>query len=108
MSKFDSPLAEAAYTIANHGFTEDEFGTVEDIGWNALVVVSSTVLLNLGEIDLRDAACAYAPDSGWLVWVREDSQGFVSVVEFGDDEGTRSGSDLVNAAFDAARDDYES
>lgn len=111
MSKFDSTLAEAAYAVAGHGFAEDEFGSVQDIGWNAVVVVSSTVLLNLGEdLDLIDRLTDEFPDTlrdGYLVWVREDSQGFVSVVEYGSDSGLRSGSDLVNEAFDKARDEFD-
>lgn len=108
MSKFESPLAEAAYAVCNHGFAEEEFGTVQDIGWNALVDVTPTVLLNLGETDLfRKVQDQNMPFSGYLVWVREDSQGNVSVVEFGSDEGLRSGTDLVNEAFDKARDEYD-
>lgn len=108
MSKFDSPLAEAAYAVCNHGFTEDEFGSVQEGGWNALAVVTPTVLLNLDETDLfRTMQNEGMPFSGYLVWVREDSQGFVSVVEFGSDEGTQSGSDRVNEAFDKARDEYD-
>ena len=109
MSKFDSPLAEAAYAVANHGFAEEEFGSVTlPEGWNALVDLTPTVLLNLDETDLfRTMQNEGMPFSGYLVWVREDSQGFVSVVEFGSDEGTRSGSDLVNEAFDKARDEHD-
>lgn len=107
MSKFDDTLAEAAYAVAGHGFTEDEFGTVDDIGWNAVVVVSPTILLNLGETEIRDAYENLHGNDDLLVWVREDSQGFVSVVEYGSDSGLRSGTDLVNEAFDKARDEFD-
>lgn len=110
MSKFDNTLAEAAYAVCNHGFAEDEFGTVDDIGWNALAVVSSTVLLNLDvEDDLIQRVLAEFPEtrtSGLLVWIQEDSQGFVTVQSFGSDEGLRSGTDLVNEAYDRAHDEY--
>lgn len=106
MSKFDSPLAEAAYAIANHGFSVDDFGTVQDIGWNAIVTVSSTVLMNLGENEIREKFDAHYGDETFLVWVREGVAGSVTVVESGTDSGLRSGSDLVNEAFDRARDEY--
>jgi hypothetical protein len=105
MSKFDSVMAEAAHVIHAHGFAADEFGSsVEGAGWNGLVTVSAPVLLNLGENELRDRFVAEHSDTvgGFLVWIQEDTQGFVSVVEFGSDEGTRSSTDLVNQAFDAA------
>ena len=108
MSKFDSVLAEAAHMISMHGFTADEFGSsTEGDGWNGLVDVSATVLLDLGEGDLRDRFVTEHGDAvgGFLVWIREDSQGFVSVVEYGSDEGTRSGVDLVGRAFDTASED---
>ncbi len=107
MSKFDSILAEAAHVIHLHGFAADEYGSsTEGDGWNGLVDVSATVLLNLGETEVRERFMAEHGDAiaGFLVWIREDPQGFVSVVEYGSDEGTRSGTDLVSQAFDAARD----
>ena len=110
MSKFDSVLAEAAHAISTHGFTQSEFGSTEDGGWNGLVDVSATVLLNLGEHELRDRFTTAHGDAvgGFLVWLREDSQGFVSVVEFGSDSGARSGTDLVGRAFDDASDTHNS
>lgn len=109
MSKFDSMLAEAAYAVAGHGFAEDEFGTVDEtIGWNAVVNVTPTVLLNLDETDLfRKVQNDRMPFDGYLVWVHEDSQGFVSVVAYGSDSELRSGTDSVNEAFDMARDGYD-
>ncbi len=109
MGKFDSVLAEAAYTIMLHGFTEDQFGTSDSGGWNGLVDVSATGLLNLGEDELRERFVAKHGDAagGYLVWIREDSQGFVTLVEYGDDAGTRSGTDAVARAFDAASEDYD-
>ena len=108
MSNFDDVLAEAAYSIANHGFAEDEFGTVEDAaGWNGIVVVSPTILLNLDEKNIRDRYENLYGNDDLLVWVREDSQGFVTVVEYGSDSGLRSGTDLVNEAFDAAQKGFE-
>jgi hypothetical protein len=110
MSKFDSVLAEAAHVIHMRGFAADEFGSsVEGNGWNGLVDVSAVVLLNLEEDELHERFIAEHGDAvgGLLVWIREDSQGFVSVVQYGSDEGTRSGTDLVNQAFDAASSESE-
>lgn len=77
-SKFNCALVEEAYDIAGDGFAEAEFGSVEDLcGWNALVSVGES-----------------------LVWIQEDSQGFVDLVMHGGDGGLRSGTDLVNAAWD--------
>lgn len=89
MSRFDNTLAEAAYMVAGHGFALYEEGTVEEAdGWNALVTVSLPVLLN---IDASEFFCS-ALLAGYpevrnnevLVWVQEDSQGFVSTPGFGD------------------------
>jgi hypothetical protein len=105
MGKFDSVLAEAAHVIHMHGFAADEFGSAtESDGWNGLVDVSATILLNLGETELQERFAAEHGHvvGGFLVWIREDSQGFVSVVEFGSDSGLRSGTDVVSQAFDAA------
>lgn len=102
---FDSALAEAAHAIAGHGFAEAEFGSVQEGGWNALVVVSPTILLNLGENEVRDTLLDFMPNmpvAGYLVWIREDSRGFVTEVEYASDEGLRSGTDLLNRAFDKA------
>lgn len=102
MSKFGSPLAEAAYLIAGNGFALEEHGSVEEaIGWNALIDLNSTVLLNLGaETELIEDAVQAHPElrsaAGLLVWIREDSYGFVDVVEFGSDQNLKSATDLVN------------
>lgn len=105
MSKFDNILAEAAYAICGHGFSEDEFGSVEHgMGWNAVAVVSTTVLLNVGEGGLAKQFDHEYGSETFLVWIREDSQGFVCLVWHATDNGLTSGSDLLNRAFDAARD----
>lgn len=92
MSKFDNVIAEAAYEIAGHGFVEEEYGTSETTGWNALVTVSATTLLNVGaESDLIDRFRAEVPGiAGTLAWIRENDEGFVFLVDHGGD-GARSG-----------------
>lgn len=110
MSKFDSVLAEAAYAVAGHGFTDEEFSNVQDsTGWNALVTVSATTLLNVGETEIRDRFLAEhsdAPLDGYLAWIRENDQGFVTLVTHGSDAGSRSGTDLVSRAWDAYVDEH--
>lgn len=82
MSKFANVRAEAAYVIAGHGFADEESGTVEEAdGWNALVTVSAQVLMNLGEEDLFNRFHAEHQGATMFVWVREDSQGFVHLVD---------------------------
>lgn len=108
--KFGSVLAEAAYLVALDGFAR-EFGSVQDGGWNGMADVSGSVLLNVGADE--DVRARYLAEhgarepQGLTVWIREDSQGFVDVVEYGADDGPRSGTDLVVRAFDDAEAHYE-
>lgn len=82
MSKFANVRAEAAHVIAGHGFADEESGSVEETdGWNALVTVSAQVLMNLGEEDLWKEFYLNHAGSEMFVWIREDSQGFVHVVD---------------------------
>lgn len=102
MSKFDNVLAEGAYAICNHGFAEDETGSVHyGIGWNALAVVSPVLLRNVGETEIADKLEDEYGTESFLVWIREDSQGFVSLIDFSADSGLTSGTDLINQEFDA-------
>lgn len=101
MSKFENAIAEGAYVTANHGFTEEEYGDVSTTGYNALVSVSATTLLNLGENDLAEEFRKMVPGiAGALVWIRETNEGFVNVIEWGTDEGLTSGTDRVNQKWD--------
>lgn len=82
MSKFANVRAEAAYVIATHGFTDEQYGeSGYGDGWNALVTVSAQVLMNLGEEDLWKSFYATHEGSTMFVWVREDSQGFVHCID---------------------------
>jgi hypothetical protein len=81
MSKFDNVIAEAAYAIASHGFAEEEYGEVSTTGWNALVTVSATTLLNVEEIDLSERLRAEYGGSEIFAWIRENSEGFVSLID---------------------------
>lgn len=100
--KFDNVIAEAAYEIAGHGFAEEEYGEVSTTGWNALVTVSATTLLNIGaDADLIERFRAEVPGiAGALAWIRESNEGFVTLVKHGTDEGLHSGIDIVNRDWD--------
>lgn len=106
MSRFQNVLAEAAHAVCNHGCGEEEFGSTGDTGgWNALAVVSGTILMNLDEADLWERYVNEQGDppgdpSGWLVWINEGEQGDVFEIMRGHDGGLGSGTDLVNRAFD--------
>lgn len=59
-------------------------------GWNALVAVTSTSLLNLGaDEDLRERLINEHPearDGEVLTWIRTNGDGFVATVQAGDSE----------------------
>lgn len=88
MGKFGSALAESAHFIAGNGFNEGEQGSVgEAEGWNVLVRVSATSLLNLGASDdMIERLLEEAPETritDMLVWLHEDGMGFVDVLSIG-------------------------
>lgn len=76
-SKFDGLLSEAAYAVASHGFADAEFGTVDDVGWNALAVVHAPSLLNIGEEDLARRVRYRHRDREVMVWIAANSDGSV-------------------------------
>lgn len=82
MTSFDGLYAEAAWAVANHGFTIDEWGEVGAAGdWNALVTISPTVLLNLGEDDLAARLEERIGDGERDVHVRQLNDGQVVTKE---------------------------
>lgn len=89
MSKFENMLAQSAYQIAGEGFAIYEEGSVQELdGWNALVTVSKPVMLNLGMDEYAMAQLLKeTPEVRYnevLVWVQEDTQGFVNILGTGD------------------------
>lgn len=82
MSKFDSVIAEAAYEITLHGFADEEYGTTDTTGWNASVPVSAVTLLNVGAVDLSERFRAEHGDTTLYVWIRENNEGFVNLIEW--------------------------
>lgn len=105
MSKFGSILAEAAYTMAGHGFTEGEYGNVETAdGYNALCIVSPVLLLNLGEDELAEKVREVTEEECY-VWFREDSQGFVDRMGAGDEWVAEAfeKADAESSEFDPSR-----
>jgi hypothetical protein len=108
--RFSSVAAEAAWEIAQHGFTTDEHGESEyGDGYHALVDVSPVTLRNVGADELADRFAAWlayhgadaSTAAGALVWVRQTSDGQISVVEWGHDGGARSGTDAVARQWQA-------
>lgn len=104
-TKFSDTLAEAAYVLSGHGFSDEYGSTQEPAGWHGLVTVSPVLLMNVGaDSDLVQRLRDHFPRTeldGHLVWIREDSQGFVDTIMFGHDAGPRSGTDQVANAWDA-------
>lgn len=102
MSKFDNVLAEGAYEITLHGFADEEYGTADTTGWNALVTVSAVTLLNVGANDLSERFRQEYGDDTLYAWIRENNEGFVTLVEHTneDRQGLTSGADSINRAFD--------
>lgn len=84
--KFRDVVAEAAYAIAGHGFTEEEAGNVsEGTPWQAVVVISPVLLMNVAEEGLAYRLGRWLihnhmrEDQTIYVWLSEDTQGFVDV-----------------------------
>jgi hypothetical protein len=108
-SRYENVLAEAASTIANHGFTDGQYGECgygDD--WNALVTVSSVILMNCGEDELREQFYQEYGELEILVWIRETNDGFVKVIRYAVENipHGREVSDSLEAEFIKAADDY--
>mgnify|MGYP000644459228 CR=1 FL=1 len=98
---FESVLAEAAWHCQdpNH---DDDF-TDSDGYRNAISEVTETRLRSINPALADRYSDEYQPSAGGhLVWLRE-SPGRIEVVESGTDDGLRSGTDLVNRAYDQAK-----
>lgn len=98
---FQDVLAEAAWLCQNPADT-DEFtdadghrNTISDVTEHRLRGISA-------EVADRYADEYHPAAGGHLVWIKETPDG-VEVVEYGTDDGLRSGTDLVNQAYDAAK-----
>jgi len=68
-------VQEAAHAVTMHGFTEQEFGSVDGHGWNGIVVVSAVILDNLGEHELADALRERGIVADLVVWLSESPTG---------------------------------
>jgi hypothetical protein len=66
---------DSAYFLAIEGFAAYEFGPSNQADWNALVTVSPTLLLNLGNTVLAENL-RHLTLPGWagLVWLRLTSE----------------------------------
>ncbi|MBU8841189.1 hypothetical protein [Mycolicibacterium goodii] len=98
---FHDVLAEAAWMCKDPA-GDDDF--IDAAGHrNAISDVTEARLRGISP-ELADRyADEYHPDAGGhLVWIKETPDR-VEVVEYGTDNGLRSGTDLVNQAYDAAK-----
>jgi hypothetical protein len=68
--------ADSAYFIALEGFVAYEYGSTRNTAWNALVTISPTLLLNLGNEVLAESLRRLTLP-GWtgLVWVTRTGDG---------------------------------
>lgn len=108
MSKFDNVLAEAAYEISGHGFHEEEYGTTDTTGWNAFASVSAVTLLNVGATDLSERFRAEHGESTLYVWIRENNEGFVNLIEWSTSvTGIERNFDKYTAEMDKAAEEEE-
>jgi len=101
MTTFESVLAEAAcgYQDPNSG---DDF--TDGSGHRNIIAEVNETRLRAIDPALADRYVAqYQPSAGGhLVWIRDTTER-IEVVESGTDDGLRSGTDLVNQAFDEAK-----
>lgn len=98
---FDDVLAEAAWTL--HTPESDDAFVDPEGNWNGIVEVSGNRLEAAGNADIaRRYHAAYPTDSGgYLVWIKGTADR-IEVVQYGNDAGIRSGTDLVNHHYDIA------
>lgn len=97
---FDSTLAEAAWRCPAPN-SDDDF-TDSNGHRNSIRDVTETQLRRIDPALASRYASQYNPSGGHLVWIR-DTGDRIEVVEFGTDNGPRSGTDLVNRAYDEAK-----
>lgn len=98
---FHDVLAEAAW-VCQDPESGDDF--IDAAGHrNAISDVTEARLRAIsGELADRYAHEYHPGAGGHLVWIKE-TPNRVEVVEYGTDNGLRSGTDLVNQAYDAAK-----
>jgi len=100
---FSDVLAEAAWHCLDSAHADDDF--TDPAGHrNSISEVGAQRLRDLGCHDLAERYVnEYQPSAGGhLVWIRDTDAG-VEVVEFGTDDGLRSGTDRINQAYDLAK-----
>lgn len=98
--EFESVLAEAAWRCQDPN-PGDDF-TDSDGYRNIISDVTETRLRGIDPTLADRYVSEYQRSAGHLVWIRETTHR-IEVVESGTDDGLRSGTDLVNQAFDEAK-----
>lgn len=101
MTTFESVLAEAAWCCQDPN-SGDDF--TDNNGHRNIISEVNESRLRAIDPELADRyATEYHPSAGGhLVWIRDTTER-IEVVESGTDDGLRSGTDLVNRAFDEAK-----
>jgi hypothetical protein len=98
MTTFSDTLAEAAWTIANAGFTLASHTSPD--GWDGLLSLNAVTLLNVEEPDLSARFRADHGEVTLLVWMHQSDLGHISVVQHADDDSRNA--DTVEAAYYAS------
>jgi hypothetical protein len=99
--EFESVLAEAAWRCQEPNRGDDFTDTNGDR--NTISDVTETRLRSIDPTLADRYLTEYQPSAGGhLVWIRETAHR-IEVVESGTDDGPRSGTDLVNRAYDQAK-----
>lgn len=101
MTTFESVLAEAAWCCQDPNSGDDFTDT--NGHHNIISEVDESRLRAIAPALADRYVAQHHPSAGGhLVWIRETTDR-VEVVESGTDDGLRSGTDLVNQAFDEAK-----
>lgn len=104
---FDSPLAEAAWltatevgdTSGSEGLADQRGGRIGESGWNGYITVHTSSLTARGHSDLTDRITgSYGTLGAFDAWITTSGSA-VTLVDWGHDEGTRSGTDLLWQAW---------
>ena len=100
---YDTPLAEAAWltatevgdTSGSEGLADHRGGGMGEPGWNGYITVHTSSLTARGHGDLVERITnSYGTLGSFDAWI-STSGSAVTLVDWGHDEGARSGTDLL-------------
>jgi hypothetical protein len=81
-------LAECGIAVDGHGFSEDQFGDVNEDGWNGLARISAVTLLNIAEYSLSEKFRATFGDLVLDVWTFVNGDGIKTARACPEDDQT--------------------